>query len=211
MSALGGDGGDGRGDAGGIGDGRGDGDGIGDVSGDGGGIGGGGDNDGIGDGRDDGGGIIAEATVKIIMIIRNCRAHVHQKLDVLNLFSSTCISSDLPFRGEGQSRHPHHPKPEARRWSCRLPLTFLPHPHLGGSPALLNFQALLSALCHDRWPLSTGGTVPIITVHLDHCQAAALSYSHCLQPTLYNSAISQMPAGTCHLLFLLTKILQWTL
>lgn len=53
--------------------------------GDGGGIGGG-----IGDGRSDcrgdGGGIVAEAAVKIMIII-NRNTHIHQKLDELRTFS----------------------------------------------------------------------------------------------------------------------------
>lgn len=75
---------DGRGDCR-----SGDGDGIGDGRGDGGGIGGG-IGDGIGDCRGDGGGIVAEAAVKIMIII-NRNTHIHQKLDELRTFSPPCV------------------------------------------------------------------------------------------------------------------------
>lgn len=127
------------------------------------------------------------------------------------LHAYSCFSSDRPFGGEGQSHHLHHSKPEARRWSYRLPLTFFPHPHLVGSTSFLNFQALFSALCHDRWPLSIGVTIPIITVHLDHCQAAALPYHTASSPPSLQLSNFSDASWNVSLAFPLTKILQWTL
>ena len=127
------------------------------------------------------------------------------------LHAYICFSSDRPFRGERQNCRLHHPKPEARRWSYRLRLTSLPHPHLVGSTSFLDFQALLSVPCHDRWSLGTRITIPIITVHLDHCQAAALPYHTASSPPSLQLSDFSDASWNMSLAFLLTKILQWTL